>query len=379
MSKKQLSALIICSLVPWTLGNGLLPLLPVYATHLGASPTLAGYYLSITYLALALGTLAAGWLSDRFGRRKRWLIVASLSSVPVTWLTGQVANVWQLTALTAVGWFLGGLGLGMIMILAGLFAGPGERGKVFGTLALTNALGAVIGGLGFGAIADRWSYPALFAALAGVNAILPLASLLLEDRPVLRPKAAVSANAPSRLGQGFFLLLAAGVIANVGLFVGGLATSLAMNRLDFLAAEISSTAAVSGLVALPLSPWLGRLSDRIGRKGLLGLCYLTGGLGLATLALSTRLWHFWLAAALRAPAAYVVLGIGSALATDLVPKESLGKGLAAFNTTAWLGGILGFALGGYAIQTFGQNPALIAAIVFTLGAILLLLPIRQPR
>ena len=38
MSKKQILALFVCSLVPWTVGNGLVPLLPVYATQLGADP-----------------------------------------------------------------------------------------------------------------------------------------------------------------------------------------------------------------------------------------------------------------------------------------------------------------------------------------------------
>ena len=29
MSRKQLVALFLCSIVPWTVGNGLVPLLPV--------------------------------------------------------------------------------------------------------------------------------------------------------------------------------------------------------------------------------------------------------------------------------------------------------------------------------------------------------------
>jgi hypothetical protein len=31
VSKKQSIALFLCSIVPWTVGNGLVPLLPVYA------------------------------------------------------------------------------------------------------------------------------------------------------------------------------------------------------------------------------------------------------------------------------------------------------------------------------------------------------------
>ena len=98
MSKKQLYSLFLCSLVSWSMGNGLLPLLPLYASRLGARPALVGYYMSISYLALALGTLAAGWLSDTFQRRKALLVISDALNIPATWLMGQVTKAWQLTA-----------------------------------------------------------------------------------------------------------------------------------------------------------------------------------------------------------------------------------------------------------------------------------------
>jgi MFS family permease len=81
VSRKQLIALFLCSIVPWTVGNGLVPLLPVYATSLGAAPGVAGAYMGISYLALALGALSAGRLSERLGRRKLPLIVAGVLSL----------------------------------------------------------------------------------------------------------------------------------------------------------------------------------------------------------------------------------------------------------------------------------------------------------
>jgi len=76
MGKKQLVGLFICSLLLWTYGNGLLPLLPVYAKKLGAESDAIGYYMSSIYIAIALSTLTAGWLSDRLQNRKRLLWVA---------------------------------------------------------------------------------------------------------------------------------------------------------------------------------------------------------------------------------------------------------------------------------------------------------------
>jgi MFS family permease len=86
MSKTQLLALFLCNLVPWAIGNGITSLLPVYAAELGAAPAVAGYYLSISFLALAIGTLSASWLSDKLQRRKALVVGGGMVGVPAIWL-----------------------------------------------------------------------------------------------------------------------------------------------------------------------------------------------------------------------------------------------------------------------------------------------------
>jgi MFS family permease len=82
ITRKQLATLFICSLIPWTVGNGLIPLLPVYSARLGADSASAGYYLALSYLAIASGAMSAGWVSDHLGRRKIPLIIAGLVGLP---------------------------------------------------------------------------------------------------------------------------------------------------------------------------------------------------------------------------------------------------------------------------------------------------------
>jgi len=379
MSKKQLFALFVCSLVPWVVGNGLLPLLPVYAAHLGAESAVAGYYLSFSYLALTSGTIAAGWLSDRLQRRKALLVVAGVVVAPGFWLMGRATNVWQLTVLTASVWFMGGVGLALISILTGLFAEETERGKVFGILSLTGALGTTIGGLTTGPIADRWGYPTMFAAVSFFVILWPLSALLVEDKVVarVRPGEASTARESPGMGGGFFLLLLASLTVAVAIFVSQLGLSLAMNDLGFVAAAISSTGAIGGAFSLPLPPLIGWLSDRVERKRLLALFYLTGTVGLLILAVSASLWHFWVVASLMAVFVSVNGAVGSALVTDLVPQEALGKGMSLFNAATWVGGIIGFAGAGYAIQNLGAISTFIIGACLPLIAIALLIPIRR--
>ncbi len=378
MSRKQLFALFVCSLVPWTMGNGLTPLLPIYASQLGADPVLVGYYLAFSYLALAAGTVVAGGMSDKLQRRKTLLIAAGIVSIPVMWLMSRATNVWLLTALTATVWFCGGVGLSLVSILTGLFVEEAERGKVFGVLSLTATLGMLIGGLTMGSIADRWGYPTLFVVVALFLTLWPLTGLLLEDRVVAqvqRGEASTAGGTP-RLGGGFFLLLLASTVAGVARLVGILGISLAMNKLGFASAAISSTAAVGGAVTLPLPLLMGWLSDRFGRKRFMVLCYLAGTAGLSVLTASVSLWHFWAAASLLYVLSFASRGVGSALVTDLVSQESLGVGLSLFNATTWAGGIVGFTATGYAMQNLGTTATFLLGAVLSLIAIMLLIPIQ---
>lgn len=237
--------------------------------------------------------------------------------------------------------------------LAGLFAENSQRGKVFGLLGTTTPVGAVIGRLAAGPIADHWGFPTLFVIFAIVAGLVPLTASALDDKPSARRANAARALKPSTPGAGFHLLLVASVATGTALFVGRLSTSLAMNEQGFLSSAISSTTAVGGLVALPLPMLLGWLSDRTGRKWVLAGCYLAGAAGLGLLSASESLGQFWMVSSLLSIMSSSGSSVGSALIADLVPRAALGNGLSAFNAMSWIGGMIGFAVTGYVIQIAG--------------------------
>jgi MFS family permease len=377
ISRKQLVILFMCTLIPFIIGNGLIPLLPVYAESLGADSVLAGLYLAVVYIALTAGALSAGWVSASPLRRKLPMIMASFLGLPFYWALGRTTSLFALTLFTSLLWFLGGLGLALGGILTGLSAGKAERGKVFGLIGLASGLGAVIGGLGTGWLVKQWGYPIMFGVLAVFSFMNAVAAMFLEEKeddktqpeegqtPVIMP-----------LGRHYFLLFSASIVVSISLFMFILIRSLSMSALGFDALEISSTAVVGALITFPLPFLLGRLSDRIERKKVLILAYLSSIVALFLLAFSNQLWHFWLVSIILGVMSGSNASVGNALVIDLVSRQSLGKGLALYGATGWFGGIIGFALAGFMMQKLSTSLSCFFGCLMVIAAVGLLIPIK---
>lgn len=373
LPSRQLGILFLYSLVNWSAGNGLLPLLPKYATLLGAPDWMIGYYLGGSYAAIALGTVSAGWLADRVGHRKALMVLVTLSIPPMLLVLSEFPTFWVLAALTAAVWWLAGMALTFASILAGLGAGPGERGWALGFLAVAAPLGSIIGGLGIGFLADALGFSRMWIALAGVYLLCPAAGLFVKDIPA--PPRAETPAAPSRAGvwgAAFLILLVLSILAAMGSFIGALGRSLAMQS-AFTNTEITSTVAASGAATLPFPFLIGFLSDRLGRLRFIAICYAMGAVGMAVYAGATGLWQFWVASALVAFVSYVSTGVSSALVVDLVERDAVGRGLALFNAAGWSGGILGFVAGGYLFPGVGFAAAFLVGAAL-LGIAVLFLP-----
>ena len=379
MTKRQLYSLLLCSLLPWTTGNGLAPLLPVYATRVGAAPALVGYFLSITYVGLATGTIIAGWLSDKFQRRKVTMLVSTVIMIPLIWMLGRANSVAVLTGLSTSIWFLGGINLTTINIITGLFAEESQRGRIFGIVGLMGPAGAILGGFTMGPIADRWGYSVLFELVSIFLLLGPIGAVLLKDKIIVQTALNDSGVNTFSLcmTRGFQLLIFASLLAATTMYLGVLGRSLAMHTIGFSATAISSTAAIGAMFTIPLPPLIGWLSDKTGRKRFLATCYFVGPIGLLMLSVSTAVWHFWIASAFMSVMFYISMSLGSAFVTDLIPQSCLGKGLSIFNMTSWLGGIIGFALAGYTIENYGLLSAFIVGAVMPIFSIVLLTPLYK--
>lgn len=371
MQPGRIHPLLICNFERFLIGNALLPFLPLYAARLGANPASMGLYLALSFLMLTIGTLMSGWLSSRFRQRKPVIIAASLLNVPVFLLMAQVSHLSALIVLTMIAWFLSGITIGLVSILVGATAKPAERGKIFGIMGMAEGFSQLVGGLASGRIVDQFGFPTLFLAAALIEVVYVFSALLIADHGDKNAPAPVRRQrAP--LGRDFTLLALSSVLIYTLAFGSNLGRPVVMNQLGFDATAISSAIAVSGLIALPLPFLLGWLSDRLGRQKLLTACYLLVGSGTLMLSLSTTLPAFWLSTMLIT-AVGASRSLGTALAADIVTAEALDVSIARFNSTAWLGGVIGFGTVGLVMEGIGAQATLMAASGLALVAVWLVL------
>ncbi len=382
-NNKQLFYLILGNFTIVLAGMGLFPILPLYATEFGATRTQVGLYLTIIYIAITLGSFVPGWLADKVP--PRWLFVAAgITGIPSLVLMGQVQTLWQLVALTAVLWFCGGVGLALISVFTGMVSNARQRGKSFSLLSLTTPLGALVGGTMVSWLLSWQGYVTLFWVYGAIWLVLPLIGLLALPKQQKRISNKAKAKRPqpkaAPLGKSFYLLTFISLLAATAMNVGRFGTSISMQLLAFSPGTVASTATVSGLVAIPVTFYIGALSDRLGRKQVLALGYSFSAVGVLLLITAGQLWQFWLAATLLLVSSSVSGAVSAALATDLLEPAALGRGLPLLNGLTRAGGIISFLGAGVAMDYLGVGRLYwFTAVLALAAAFQLFLLQRQPR
>ena len=359
LHNKQLLYLFLCNFAIVFIGFGLFPVLPLYAAEFGASPSFIGIYLAITYIAISIGSILAGQLSERVSYKMLFAVAGLLGAVSLL-LLGAANALWQVIILTALVWFAGGIGLSITSVLATLHVTSSERGKAFGLLALTSPLGALIGSLVVGRLVDWSGYSIMFIVLAVEWMMFPaLALTKVQYEPTCEPSPARSSQSSSsttaRPGTYFLLLLTTVLLASFTVSVGRMGLSMTMKDQLFSASEVSTANAFGGLFTIPVTLMIGSLSDKLGRKRFLFMGYLLAMGSTLLLVVAQELWQFWLVASLVLAARSVITAMSPAYATDLLSRRAIGRALPLVGTMNWVSGVIGFAGSGYVIDTFGTT------------------------
>jgi MFS family permease len=300
---------------------------------------------SVLYLSYLLFGLLTGALSDRWARRREFVLVGTSGSILFYWLMTTtliypllLAYRFLQGAFTVMAWQT-------FMTLAIDFSGPHDRGRnmgIFGAfLALAMGMGPAIGGV----IASYGVFVPYYTA-AVLNAVALFSSFfglrdppVTEERPSLMHSFAVAKRHPKLAVPGVFNFIDR-------LHIGFILTALPL----FLSAVLGLSESLRGLslavFAVPfivLQYPMGKLSDRYGRYAPLVLGSIGFGLILSILgyigtlgfaALLLMLAVLGLFSGVTAPPSMALVG-------DIVGPEDSAMGMGFFNFMGNLGITIG--------------------------------------
>ncbi len=249
-----------------SLGIGvMLPLMPLYAISLGATPLQLGLMTSAFSLTNTAGQLLAGMYMDRAG---------SLPFIRVGTGMYAAANALIATAQDAAALIayrgLAGLGAGGNLLGSRVYitqVAPAERlALVNGVLASAGAAGSVIGPAFGGTVVALFDLRAPFVIVA-ITSGLALLGLLALPAPTTQAAPPRPGAPTSALNRSVVTLLLANVLLASGF--GGFITTyapFATEMRSWSMLEIGLIFSIGGIGAIAFGAPLGHLADRTGRR-----------------------------------------------------------------------------------------------------------------
>ena len=248
----------------------MLPLLPLFATELGARPFELGLLTSAFAVTNGIGQLGAGFLTDRHGARRLLSGGLALYSSMNALIATAANAAWLLTWRA-----LSGFGGGALIVSERVYivevTPPERRAFANGIVSAAASAGTVMGPAFGGLIAAVGGLRAPFVVVAVTSAIAFVASLALRRRPVpvTSPDGSSTADGDGRrthLGAMVALLAAnLAMMAGYGAFITTYAP-FATERLAWSTVDVGIAFSFFGGGSILLGPALAHLADRTSRR-----------------------------------------------------------------------------------------------------------------
>ena len=356
---RNVVALGLISLFTDLSSDMIIPVLPLFVTvTLGASAANLGLIEGVAECVASLLRIFSGWLSDRIGRRKPFLAFGyGLSTVAKAAMA--LSASW--TAVLGLR-FADRVGKGLRNpprdALIADSVEPRFFGRAFGFHRALDTVGATLGPLV--AFLMLRAFPGDFRRLFAASAIPAVLALLVlalfvrapRHRVAQRPRATPAGRPPFGPAFGRFLVVA-GVFSLASSSLAFLL--LHAHRVGFRADQVPLIYLGYNLVYALLSWPIGEISDRVGRRPILLLSYLSfaGVYGLLA----------WSAAPAVVAGGFVALGIHSALiegsqrslVADLVVAERRATAYGLYYTVVGLALLPASAIAGVLWDRFGPR------------------------
>ena len=382
----------------WTLGfvsmfmdissemiHGLLPIFMVAV--LGSSTLAVGLVEGISEATAQIVKIFSGALSDALGRRKLLAVIGyglAAATKPLFPLAGSLGWVLAARFIDRVGKGIRGAPRDALI---GDIAPAHLRGAAYGLRQTLDTVGAVLGPLVAVALmallAEDVRAVSWFAVVPALASVALLAWGVVEpDRPSAAEKrpSPLHVAAWARLGGAFWGVVAVGAVFTLARF------SEAFLVLQAQHVGLSSALVPLIIVAMSLAfsasayP-AGRLSDKIGRDGV-----VVAGIALLiaadiVLALSHDVWSAFTGAALWGLHMGLTQGLFAALVADTAPEDLRGTAFGTFSLATGIATLLASVIAGGLWDSYGPGATFAAGACFTALALIgwLALAARRQR
>ncbi len=369
----------------------LYPITPIFLTLvLGASAFDIGLIEGFAEgVASLLKTYSGRW-SDRLQKRRTFVWVGYLCAALAKPLVGAAASWPQVLFARSFDRFGKGIRSSPRDALLAESVAPEFRGAAFGWHRMMDTAGAAIGPLLAILFLHYHSdtsglrglyYWALIPGLISVlivfavrerkpeTATAPIASKRSDDQTILNFRNVSAEFKKFLFGWGVFSLANS---SDVFLLLKAQQNGISLTLTIFMYA-------LYNLIYSLLSPYLGHLSDRFGRKWV-----LISGLGVfmfvyLLFGFANQPWQFWSLFAIYGAYMAATDGVGKALAIDLVPKDQKATGVGLLGTVTGLATIFASASAGLIWDKLGSQWTFIYGAIGALIAISILATLNSPR
>ena len=359
------------------------PLLPFYATRLGANAAMVGALVAAFSVAQLVSAPAWGRLSDRYGRRPAILTGLLVSAVAYV-IFAFAGTIWLLF-LSRIIQGLGGGTIGVVQAYVADISVEKDRAKALGWLSAVTSLGAVVGPA-IGSLLVRFgghAAPGLGSAALCLMVSVFAWKFLRESRTdtaqfeAMHAKAGSSVNAlaevithPNLPASRLIWIYAIGI----GAFYGTtpmlplvLAERLAVNdqNVGYFIMYLG------GMGVIVRTGILGRLIERIGepRVARLGLILLAAGL--ASVAMIKSYPTMLIALTLMPMGTAFVFPCTTAMLSRVVPSRQRGLYMGVQHTFGGVSRVAFPLIAGYAMDAFGKGIPFVFAGAMVLATLML--------
>jgi MFS family permease len=354
------------------------PVLKPFTKSLGTPDEWTGFVASASTIPGILISLPAASLSDIYGRKK-FLLFAGLvfASAPFFYLL--ITVWWQLILVRFYHGFATAIFVPVAEAsIAELF--PTKRGERISLFSSATYVGRVIaptlGGYVLFATTDNFHVLYLAVGVAGITAVIMALPFLTRKKQQL---ARLQENTKEGVKQMFSgwktlvknrgVLIVSFVQASLyyvygaeEFFLVGYLTEVV--QLDTFLTGIISTSVIA--VAIFARPYMGRVSDRIGRRKPIALGCIISATPLLLIPFFSEFWTLLLLVLVYGFGFATVIASTPALISELVPKELVGTSMGFLDTVMDVGQTAGPIISGFILATSLQYTGVFATLAFVL-------------